>query len=522
MTARRATSARWAAAVVTGALALAGCTASTDGGEAASDDGLEDYYAQDLAFGSCDGFAPVGVDEAVLAPPVECGWLTVPLDYDDPSGRTARLAVSRLAATGSEADRIGSLVLNPGGPGGSGTVLTAPVVAGWSETPVPQRFDVIGLDPRGVGASEPSIRCFTDAEQDAGDNATTLLGTAGEWSAEDTEALVERCADGSGGRDVLAAVGTRDAARDLDVLRAALGDSQLTFAGQSYGTRLGAVYAEMFPGNVRAMVLDAAVDPTAGTAERRIDLHRAFQRSFDLLAEDCAPQPGCPLGPDPAEATAVFQELVRPLLDEPVPAGDGREVGFDQAVGAVTAALYDSAAWPAIIAGLTELATEGRGDVFLEINDLFAGRSEDGGWTNQTEANYAINCNDEQRRTPQEEAQLRRDIDEASPFMASGRDHDGVSRDACEAWPAGPTLGFPYAERPDDLVETLVVSVTGDPVTPHEGALALAESLGGSLLTVEGEVHTIAQSGLSPCVNDVVAEYLTTAVVPEGELTCSL
>jgi hypothetical protein len=106
--------------------------------------------------------------------------------------------------------------------------------------------------------------------------------------------------------------------------------------------------------------------------------------------------------------------------------------------------------------------------------------------------------------------------------MASGRNHDGVSRDACEAWPGEPTLGFPYAERPEGLVETLVVSVTGDPVTPHEGAQTLAESLGGSVLTVEGEVHTVALPGLSPCVNDVVADYLTTAVVPDGELTCSL
>jgi pimeloyl-ACP methyl ester carboxylesterase len=396
------------------------------------------------------------------------------------------------------------------------------VLIGLGESPILQRFDMVGFDPRGVGSSTPAINCFTDEENDRGENHTTLLGTSGEWDEDDTRELMEKCAEGSGGEDVLAAVGTRNVARDMDVLRAVLGDEKLTFVGQSYGTRLGAVYAEMFPQNVRAMVLDGVMDPRQGSAERRLHLHAAFQRSFDLMAEFCAQSPDCPLGTDPEQATAVFQDLVQPLLDNPVPAGDGRTLTFAQATGGVLSGLYTSEAWPGVISGIAQLKNEGRGDELLALTDSISGRDPSGVWSNFIEANLAINCNDEERRTPEEEAELRRQIFEISPFLDTGRPVEGVTRDACEFWPSEPTLGFPYAQNVQGLPDPLIISITGDPSTPYAAGASLAESIGGTVLTVEGERHTVALEGINPCVNDIVADYLINLELPDEGATCTL
>lgn len=408
--------------------------------------GLGRFYNQELSFGSCRGFAATALDETLYVDPFECARLEVPMDYDAPEGETMQVAVLRLTAQGETSKRIGSLVINPGGPGGSGmqvAVLVA-TLTGQKDGPLLQQFDLVGFDPRGVGASVPAIDCFSDAARDRVEDQTTLLGTSGEWDEDDTRELMERCAEGSGGEQVLAAVGTRNVARDMDVLRAALGDEKLTFLGQSYGTRLGAVYAEMFPQSVRAMVLDGVVDPRQGSAERRLALHAGFQRSFELMAEFCAESPDCPLGTDPDQATEVFQDLVQPLVDNPVPAGNGRTLNFFQGTGGVLAGLYLSEAWPLIIDGIAQLKNEGRGDKLLMLSDNFSGRGPDGVWSNFLEANLAVNCNDEERRTPEQEAELRRKIADVNPILDTGRPTEGVTRDACEFWPGEPTLGFPH------------------------------------------------------------------------------
>ncbi|MGJ9411926.1 alpha/beta fold hydrolase [Aeromicrobium sp. CF4.19] len=506
------------AAALTALLAATACTA----GGSSEDDALERFHDQELSWGSCEGKEPSDVEKELFVDPFECAALEVPLDYDDPDGETIDIGLMRLPAKGDADERVGSLVLNPGGPGGPGTAQAAVASVAFKDTRVAEQLDVVGFDPRGVGTSEPAVKCFTDEEQDAGDNQVTLLGSAGEWDEEDVRALRDRCAEHSGGEEMLGAVGTRNVAQDMDVLREALGDEKLTFAGQSYGTRLGAVYAEMFPDNVRAMVLDGAVDPTQGTAERRRDLHEGFQRSFDLMAADCAEQEDCPLGDDPEQATEVFQDLVRPLVDDPVPAGDGRTLGFNLATGGVTSGLYYAEQWPAIIDGIRQLKDEGRGDVLIALGDTFGARAESGSWNNQTEVNLAINCNDEQRRTPEEEEQLRQDTFDASPFMDPGRPVEGVTRDACEDWPSEPTLGFPYAQDVEELPESLVISVTGDPVTPFEAGQSLADSLGGTVLEVEGERHTVFQAGLSPCVTEAAVDYLVDLEMPDPELRCEL
>ncbi len=482
---------------------------------------LRRYYDQELTWGSCDDFVRTTVDAAVFAADdrTECARMQVPLDYDDPDAERASIAVLRVPAT---EDRIGSLVTNPGGPGGPGLAQGALTAAAWAQTAIADRFDIVGMDPRGVGATEPSVDCFSDDESDAGQAVTTLLGQAGSWTADDTRDLAERCARGSGGEESLTAVGSRDVARDLDVLRAVLGDEQLTYVGQSYGTRYGTLYGEMFPDHVRAMVLDGAVDPDLAGAERKVSQFEGFQRSLDRLAVFCVQQGECVLGDEPAQATQRFLDVVQPLLDEPVPAGGGRTLDYNLAVGAVLAGLYARSTWPAILTGLTEIEA-GRGETMLALHDGFGGRDADGVWSNYLEANLAISCMDEQRRTPEEETALRRELIETAPLLDTGPGGAEGARDACEAWPDEPTLEHPYAQDVDaDLPDTLTVSITGDPAAPYEAGVTLADRLDGALLTVEGERHTIAMSGESPCVNQVVVDYLVELETPAEGASCAL
>jgi len=480
-------------------------------------DPLAQYYKQDLAFGSCAEFATTALEDLVFdaVEEAECAYLQVPVDYEDPRGETAQVAVTRLAADGNP---IGSLVVNPGGPGGSGLLQGVVADANLAGTPITENFDIIGMDPRGVGASTPSADCVSDESADQGGNLFPQAALQGSWSAEQTQELVERCAEASGGENFLANVGTRDAARDLDVLREVLGDEKLSYLGQSYGTRLGAVYAEMFPENVRALVLDGAADPTLGTVERRITQYTGFQAAFDSMATDCSKEEDCILGTDPDQAVEKFQSITRPLIDEPITTAAGRTVDYNVAVGAVTAGLYNSEQWPDVLAGIEELAA-GRADTLLAISDEFGMRDENGVWGNYLEANFAVNCMDEERRTPEQEEEFRAEVRGVAPFMDPG---DGVAgaRDGCEAWPADPDLGFPYAEHPEGLPETLTISVTGDPASPYEGGLSLSEQLDGAHLTVEGKQHTIAMSGANDCVNEAVADYLVDLEVPEEDARC--
>ncbi|RMI13884.1 alpha/beta fold hydrolase [Cellulomonas triticagri] len=505
-------------------LALAACSPSSppespDPGEP-TPAALDRFYDQELTFGACAEYATTAIEVQALSadPTHECARLEVPLDYDAPDGEVASIALMRVPARG---EAIGSLVLNTGGPGGSGLSAASTTAAALAQSPMTERFDLVGFDPRGVGASAPAVDCYSDAQADEGSVPTTAIGTTVRWTQEDTRDLAEGCAEGSGGEEVLAHLGTRDAARDMDVLREVLGDEQLTFLGQSYGTRLGAVYAEMFPEAVRAMVLDGAVDPRHDQAERRVASFVAFQRAFDQMAAFCAQQPGCPLGTDPAGATAAFQEIVRPLLDAPVPTEIGPGLDFDAAVDGVLAGLYDSQAWPVIIEGITEVQ-QGRGDLLQTISHVYAGRDEDGRWPNFPEANLAINCVDEERMTPQETAELRAAVVEAAPFIDPGVDLTEGARDACEAWPAEPTLGFPYAQGLEDVPPTLVVSITGDTTTPYESGAHLAEQIGGTVLTVEGEQHTVVMSGASPCVDEIASAYLVDLTVPAPDARCTL
>ncbi|MEQ3552128.1 alpha/beta hydrolase [Pseudonocardia nematodicida] len=494
----------------------AGCATAPATAGGADSAPLDAFHAQELAFGPCGGYATTEGDAAVLGGDgLECARLTVPLDHDDPDGRTAELGILRVPATG---DRIGSLVVNPGGPAKPGMSYAAQLAALPGSDRITERFDLVGFDMRGTGASTPVVDCFTDAERQDDLLMATFLFGGETWSEDDTRKAARGCAEGSGGVDVISHLGSRDTVRDMDVLRAVLGDDQLNFLGASYGTRLGAVYAEMFPQNVRSMVLDGGMDPNLGIRDRMVQQYAGFQRSFDAMATACAAAGDCPLGDDPQQATARFHELVRPLAEDPVPAGPDRELTYRGAVEGVLFALYQQDYWPVIVQGLTELTAD-RGDTLLAIRDGAHERQSDGSYPTFIEGAFAIHCNDRERLTPDQETAMRQQMLQAAPFLDDGR--GTAARDGCEHWPAEPTLGSPYATDVDGLPQTLVVSVTGDPASPHEGGVALADTLGSGLLTVEGEQHGAVLVAGNSCVDDIVADYLIDLTVPD-DARCTL
>jgi pimeloyl-ACP methyl ester carboxylesterase len=482
--------------------------------------GLERYYAQTLSWGPCTSFVTGPDDRTPFGNKrYDCARLQVPLDYAAPEGRTAQLGVLRLKAAGQ---KIGSLVVNPGGPGVSG-MSAVPTLFGdgpGAKTPLVQRFDVVGLDPRGVGASTPAVDCLTNAERETERSDLDVDASPAGVAATEQEnrEYAQRCTDRVG-VDVLANIGTRDAARDLDVLRAALGDEKLTYLGFSYGTRLGSTYAEDFPQNVRALVLDGALDPNQSTVDRSVDQAAGFQKAFDAFAAECAKQErNCPLGVDPGRATAVFQALTRPLVDHPLKVGS-RTLTYADAITGVTQALYVSSAWPALAQGISGLA-KGDGTILLLLADLYDDRRADGSYGNALEAFEAINCVDEQRTTdPAAIADGAARELAAAPYRDAGR---GVvaARDKCVFWPVPPT-STPHVPHVTGLPPTVVVSTTGDPATPYQAGVDLAAALGGTLLRVEGEQHGAVLSG-SSCVDDAVSAYLVDLTVPATGTACRL
>jgi pimeloyl-ACP methyl ester carboxylesterase len=474
---------------------------------------LREFYTQELTWGSCVTFASTPEEKnALVDPAFECAYLRVPLDYEEPDGPVAQIGVIRRQATDPD-ERIGSLVTNPGGPGGSGIGFLPGIAQGIGNGEVAQRFDLIGFDPRGVGVSTPGIVCLTPAEQDA--------LRAGEIGGNDPEAFnrefAATCAQRTG-LDVLATVGTRDVARDMDVLRAALGDERLSYLGYSYGTRIGTVYAKEFPERVRALVLDGADDPSDNRTEGLVNQMAGFQQAFDAFAADCVQRGDCPLGTDPAQATDAYRALLQPLLDAPVPTADGRKLSFADAQTGTIAALYGPQGWEPLRRGLAELAA-GEGTTLIQLADSYYGRTPDGGYDQSGDAFTAVQCVDEPRVTdPAEIAERDRKIAEAAPFLDSGIP-SSVARDVCAFWPVPVTSE--QVPTPAGLPPVLVVSTTGDPATPYQAGVDLAEELRGGLLTADGTQHTAAFKN-STCIDEAVSRYLVDLELPDEGTTCQL
>jgi pimeloyl-ACP methyl ester carboxylesterase len=431
-------------------------------------------------------------------PAVECGKVTVPLDYAKPDGDTIDLALIRLKATG---DRLGSLVFNFGGPGASGVdtlALARPAFAGLNPG-----YDLVSFDPRGVERSS-GVTC--------GGRLDEFLAAA---DPKQGDRLAKEFADGceQDSGKVLPHVGTVNAAQDLDRIRAALGDAKLNYFGLSYGTHLGAVYATKFPGKVGRFVLDSAFDPSVTFEERAVIQATGFAEAFDAFAEDCVAQ-GCDLGKTPDEVQKAVEGLLDDLRTDPVKVGD-RELTRGLAQFSIITPLYAKASWPVLEQGAAA-ALKGDGSTLMALSDSYTGRRPDGSYSTMMTSNQAITCADSaERPKAADTAALNDKIKKIFPVLAI----DGTTGAACAHWPAE---GTDEAKRIDATgsAPIMVIGGKGDPATPYEWAVSLTEKLKtGVLVTYEGEGHGAYLSG-SACIARTVDSYLLKGTLPAEPTTC--
>ena len=475
-------------------------SAVPDRAEGAPVRALRRYYGQELAWSGCrDG--------------QECAELEVPLDYERPRGETITLSVLRVAATEPD-KRVGALVVNPGGPGISGVDYAAAAEA-YFGTELLAAFDVVGFDPRGVAGSTP-IECVDDAYLDELVGADPDPDTPAEVATGDRllRRMGKGCLDRSG--DLTRHVSTEEAARDIDVLRAALGQDTLAYFGASYGTFLGATYADLFPERVGRMVLDGAVDPSVGLVDMSLVQAEGFEVALRAYVEDCPARDDCPLGDDPDAGLARVQDLLERTDREPLPGDGQRELTEGRAVLGVWTPLYNEDFWPALDTALGA-AFDGDGSVLLRFADAYVNRTADGYADNSTEAIYAINCLDRDEAVPSDEVeQYVPRFEEVSPTF--GRVF-AYGLTACGNWPvrSGKEPGPLAAEG---AAPVLVVGTTRDPATPYQWAQSLAEQLeSGVLLTRDGDGHTGYKAG-NECVDRTVERYLVSGTVPESDVSC--
>jgi pimeloyl-ACP methyl ester carboxylesterase len=458
---------------------------------------------------------PASTDQSRIPPGAECGMLSVPVDYNKTDGDVAQIAMIRFKATGQ---KIGSLIVNPGGPGESGVEAAASLIPTLPQS-VRDRFDLVGFDPRGVANSTPAVWCNSDADNDRlrADPQVDYSPAGVEHIEKETKEFVQRCVDKMG-KEFLENLGTANVAKDLDSMRAALGDEKLTYLGYSYGTRIGSAYAEAFPDKVRAMILDGAVDPNADPIEADIRQAAAFQQAFNDYAADCAQSPDCPLGTDPAKAVEVYRSLVAPLVDKPAKTKDPRGLSYSDAIVGTILPLYSPSLWRHLTQALSELK-DGKGDTMLTLADLYMGRDAQGHYNNSTDVRVAVNCVDQpavsdRAKTVEEDRRSR----EVAPFLSYGEFTGHAPLETCAFWPVPPT-STPHEIKVNGLPPILVVSTTNDPATPYQAGVDLAKQLGGTLLTFDGTQHTVVFQG-NACVDEIAARYLVDVTVPPPNTRC--
>ena len=461
--------------------------------------GLERYYTQDVDWSGC-------------RQKLECAEIQVPLDYEKPDGETITLSLLKVPAAG-KGQRVGSLVVNPGGPGGSGIEYAARASTHFG-TELRQAFDIVGFDPRGVGESTP-IDCLPDEKLDAFVASDPDPETPQE--VEQADAMVrefgEGCVEQSG--DLASHVSTVEAARDIDVLRAVLGDSRLSYFGASYGTFLGATYAELFPDRVGRMVLDGALDPSLSSLRLNLVQAKGFETALRAYVGRCVDRGSCFLGGSVDAGTRRIRQLLDSVEREPLPAG-GRQLQVGNAVLGVWAPLYSESNWDYLDTGLKE-AFAGNGSTLMALSDFYVSRGPEGFQDNSLEALYAINCLDHDDAIPIDEVeQYLPRFEKASPTF--GRIF-AYSLSSCHDWPIS-TGRVPEPIAAEGAAPILVIGTTRDPATPLAWAEALADQLeSGVLVRRDGDGHTGYFAGNS-CVDSTVESYLVSGMVPRRTVDC--
>ncbi|MEE1622038.1 alpha/beta hydrolase [Zafaria sp. Z1313] len=498
-----------AAAVV--ALVLTGCVpldpGTGQGGGQASQPGavmpsapadLERFYTQELEWSSCEGS-------------FDCASVEVPLDYSRPEAETIELAVIRKRAAKPQ----GSLLVNPGGPGASGVDTVRDAGTLMFSSALREGFHLVGFDPRGVSRSAP-VTCRTDAERDA--DRATLFSDSEEDQRRVEEYLAEfaaQCEERTG--LPLAFVDTVSAARDLDILRAVNGDAKLNYLGYSYGTRLGAAYAGLFPENVGRMVLDGAMDPSLTMEETTLGQAEAMESSLRAYLAECLRSAECPFSGDVDDAVEQLHELMRDVDSRPLTTGDGRVFNVGELVSGVLMAFYDEGWWPTLTSALAGLFG-GDPDPLMALADTSAGRNEDGSYTgNAAAAFYGVNCLDYPMTTDEEGMDAdAEELMEASPTFGEFLAYGGA---VCAHWPF-PSTGQPAPVEAPGAAPIVVIGTTGDPATPYDWAVALSGQLAsGVLVSYEGHGHT-AYGRSNQCIERAVDRYFLDGTVPEDGLAC--
>nr|WP_155840709.1 alpha/beta hydrolase [Agromyces luteolus] len=462
---------------------------------------LEPFYSQVLEWERCD-------DKL-------CATATAPLDWSDPDAGEIELALVRRPASG---EKIGSLLVNPGGPGVSGYDYIAESIDYAAGPRLQERFDVVGFDPRGVGRSS-AVRCYDAAQMDE-----FLYGIvpgergSDEWIAEVTEAsrdFADTCADGTG--DLLGNIDTVSAARDLDLLRAILGDERLNYLGYSYGTFLGATYAGLYPEKTGRLVLDGAIDPTTSIQEVNIAQSVGFEDALKAYLADCLAGDDCPFSGSIDDAADEVARLLASVQANPLRASDGRMLGADALVTGIVYPLYSPESWP-YLNEMFESVMFGEADIALLFADLYNHREPDGTYTdNSTEAFRTVNCLD--YTWDDDPAKMRADateLAEAAPIIGPYFAYGDIG---CAQWPVA-SEAERSAITAEGAAPIMVIGTTGDPATPYQWAEALAEQLdSGFLVSYDGEGHTAYRKS-NACIDDTVEDFLIDGAVPASDPQC--
>ena len=445
----------------------------------------------------------------------ECAYLQVPIDYADLETGSYSLSLLRFKALDQER-RIGSLVVNPGGPGSSG--VNYAYNAEYIVSPeILERFDIVGFDPRGVGESAP-IKCLTDTETDESFAADPKPDDAAELALliSDTRDFFAKCAERSNG---IMHYGTLDSARDMDILRSALDEKELHFLGKSYGTYLGTLYAKLFPETVGRFVLDGAVDPNSSNREAVLGQAIGFDLALDAFISDCLKRTDCSLSGNLDDARTQVVKLFKETSQKPLKSDSGRQVTEGLVVVGIASALYDSASgWPVLREAFQEAAL-GNGDTFLKLADQYAGRDKDGKYlSNENDALSVIDCLDHPEvsslaKIKEGAVEFSRRAPVFGPYLA-------YSEIICRYFPNLNKITQINIEKlQTDPI--LIIGTTRDPATPYKWAQSLSEIFQSSvLITLDGDGHTGHGRG-STCVDSAVDRYLLTGTTPKSELFCA-
>lgn len=508
------------------ALAVAGCTSLTavDGNGRYAGDPIPGAPAPTTQAPAQPTISPLTFDDctSVIAPQIRdaeggdrplafgCGKIRVPLDYRSPSTKAIDVFLVRVRLAGQQ-KRIGSLVVNPGGPGGSG--VDAAIGLGLTlPTDLLRRFDVVGFDPRGVGLSAP-VDCIPDPLKERAIALDPDARTAAAYQEQVRVAReIARACVSRYGED-LRHYNTEATARDLDLVRQAVGDPKLTYLGYSYGTRLGSVYAQLFPKRVRALVLDGAVDPRAGEVAGAQTQAAGFEKAFDQFAAECRTRlAACLIGPDPRGT--VMRVLAR-ARQAPIPGARGRTATAGHVLLAVVSALYDRATWPELESAIAE-AEGGISNGVLSLADAYSQRGANGEFSNLLDANTAVNCADTKEKVS--EPTVKKTLAAWRTKYPMFGSTLALGLLSCQQW-AVPRQPVP-AVRAAGAPPLLVIGTVNDPATPYASAQVLARTLAsGRLLTWRGEGHTAYPK--TPCVTAAVNTYLISVKPPAAGASCA-